>query len=261
MRGPGRGPARHACAQRRGRSSRRDGPPPAGTRRRLRLRWRRARGARPDPHLLQRGVRRPGPGPGGRGAAAVRGAAGRVGAGAARDDRNTAGRPPIRRPRRPGVGPCGVRARTPGAKDPAGRARHRGGGRRLPGASRGAAGVRAPGPVRLGSGLRGPRPEVAALDRECQLAGHVRAFRAERDVPVDRPGRGAGAGVPHGPALWGLGGRGVARDLGRRAGRRRPDRQPGRSGQSQATGALPYQPQEPGPPLPGPTIRDVIQPP
>ena len=51
-----------------------------------------------------------------------------------------------------------------------------------------------------------------------QLAGHVRALRAERDVPLGRPGRRAGAGVPHGPAVRGLGRRGLAGALGRGAG-------------------------------------------
>ena len=87
-----------------------------------------------------------------------------------------------------------------------------------------------------------------------QLAGDVRALRAERDVPVGRPGRRAGAGVPHRPAVRGLGRRGVAGAVGRGAGRG------GRCLACRAE-AFPYQPQEPGPPLTGPTIRDVIQPP
>ena len=134
-------------------------------------------------------------------------------------------------------------------------------------------GLQDPNDWGLGFEVRGRK--VPSLDRERRLAGDVRALRAERDVPVGRPGRGAGAGVPHGPAVRGLGRRAVAGAVGRgaRGGRgrrtahcRRDCRrtahcQRDRRGCTRHTGTLPYQPQEPGPPLTGPTIRDVIQPP
>jgi hypothetical protein len=91
---------------------------------------------------------------------------------------------------------------------------HGGDDRPVPRASRRPPGLRPLRPERLGPRLRAPGREVAALDRDAQLAPHLRPLRRQRDVPVGRPRRRDRARRPDRSRVRRLGEGGVAAHVG-----------------------------------------------